>query len=98
MNKEDLFGVFKVPFLRNIELTAPYMHDGRFSTLEDVVDHYSEGIVAHDNLSEELKNEDGTPRRLNLNQEDKDALVAYLKTLTDETLASDTRFTDPFRR
>lgn len=98
LNKEDLFGVFKVPFLRNIELTAPYMHDGRFSTLEDVVDHYSEGIVAHDNLSEELKNEDGTPRRLNLNQEDKDALVAYLKTLTDETLASDTRFTDPFRR
>lgn len=98
LNKEELFGVFKIPFLRNIELTDPYMHDGRFATLEDVVDHYSDGIVAHDNLSTELKNTNGTPKRLNLNQEDKDALVAYLKTLTDETIASDIRFTDPFRR
>ena len=98
LNKADLFGVFKIPFLRNIELTGPYMHDGRFASLEDVVDHYSDGIVAHDNLSEELKNTDGTPRNLHLNQEDKDALVAYLKTLTDETIASDTRFSDPFRR
>ncbi|MFT6336900.1 MAG: cytochrome c peroxidase [Saprospiraceae bacterium] len=98
LNKADLFGVFKIPFLRNIEITGPYMHDGRFASLEDVVDHYSDDIVAHDNLSEELKNTDGTPKRLNLNQEGKDALVAYLKTLTDETITSDTRFTDPFRR
>ena len=98
LNKTELFGVFKIPFLRNIELTGPYMHDGRFETLEEVVNHYSDNIVAHENLSEELKNQDGTPRRLNLNQEDKGALVAYLKTLTDETIASDTRFTDPFRR
>lgn len=98
LNKADLFGVFKIPFLRNIDLTGPYMHDGRFASLEDVVNHYSDGLVAHDNLSEELKNTNGTPRKLNLNQEDKDALVAYLKTLTDETIASDSRFTDPFRR
>ena len=98
LNIKEFFGIFKVPFLRNIELTGPYMHDGRFETLEDVVDHYSEGIMAHENLSEELKNPNGTPRNLNLNQEDKGALVAYLKTLTDETIASDTRFTDPFRR
>ncbi len=97
LNKPELFGVFKIPFLRNIELTGPYMHDGRFATLEDVVDHYSEGLVAHDNLSEELKNTNGTPRNLHLSQEDKDALVSYLKTLTDETIASDDRFTDPFR-
>ena len=98
LNKQELFGIFKIPFLRNIDITGPYMHDGRFETLEDVVDHYSDGIVAHDNLSEELKNTDGTPRKLNLIQEDKDALVAYLKTLTDETIAFDARFTDPFKR
>ena len=98
LNKEDLFGVFKIPFLRNIELTSPYMHDGRFVSLEEVVDHYSDGVVAHKNLSAELKDSNGTPKRLNLNQEDKDALVAYLKTLTDETIASDDRFSDPFRR
>ena len=97
LNKEELFGVFKIPFLRNIGLTAPYMHDGRFETLEEVVDHYSEGIVDHPNLSEELRNEDGTPRNLNLSQEDRDALVAYLRTLTDETIAHDERFTNPFR-
>ncbi len=97
LNKSDLFGVFKIPFLRNIELTAPYMHDGRFETLEEVVDHYSEGIVNHENLSEELKNDDGTPRNLNLSQEDRNALVAYLKTLTDESIALDERFSDPFK-
>jgi len=98
LNRAELFGVFKIPFLRNIELTAPYMHDGRFATLEEVVDHYSEGIVDHQNLSDELKNEDGTPKNLNLSQDDKDALVAYLKTLTDLSIASDERFSDPFRR
>ena len=98
LGKSELYGVFKIPFLRNIELTAPYMHDGRFATLEEVVDHYSDGMVQHQNLSEELKNIDGSPKRLNLNQEDKNALVAYLKTLTDVSIASDDRFADPFKR
>lgn len=94
----DLYGVFKIPFLRNIELTAPYMHDGRFETLEEVVTHYNNGIVDHPNLSHELRNTDGTPKRMNLNNEDQMALVAYLKTLTDESIASDERFSDPFKR
>lgn len=98
LNKSELFGVFKIPFLRNIALTGPYMHDGRFETLEDVVAHYNEGIVNHKNLSDELKQADGTPKRLNLSQEDQSALVAYLKTLTDETIAFDERFSDPFKR
>lgn len=98
LNTQSLYGVFKIPFLRNIGLTGPYMHDGRFETLEEVVDHYSDNIVAHENLSEELKNEDGTPRKLNLSQTEKVALVAYLHTLTDETIAFDNRYTDPFRR
>jgi cytochrome c peroxidase len=97
LNNSELFGVFKIPFLRNIELTAPYMHDGRFETLEDVVAHYSNGINNHVNLSNELKNIDGTPKNLNLSQEDQDALVAYLKTLTDESIATDERFLDPFK-
>lgn len=90
------YGVFKVPFLRNVEVTAPYMHDGRFATLEQVVDHYSDGIVAHPNLADELKNEDGSPLRLQLSDEEKEALVAYLKTLTDYKLMRDPRFSDPF--
>lgn len=98
LNKPELFGVFKIPFLRNIGLTAPYMHDGRFETLHDVVDHYSDGLAAHPNLSAELRNDDQSPRELNLDQQEKDALVAYLHTLTDETIASDERFSDPFRR
>ena len=97
LNDSELFGVFKIPFLRNIELTAPYMHDGRFETLEDVVDHYSDGILNHVNLSQELMNTDGTPKNMNLSQEDRSALVAYLKTLTDETIATDERFLDPFK-
>lgn len=98
LNKSEYFGVFKIPFLRNIELTAPYMHDGRFQTLEEVVDHYSTGLVNHQNLSSELKNPDGSPRKLNLDQTDRNALVSYLKTLTDETIAADERFSDPFKR
>ncbi len=94
-------GLFKVPSLRNIELTAPYMHDGRFATLEQVVEFYNSGVVNHPNLSPPLRNAPGTPnagepRRLNLTTEQKAALVAFLKTLTDTSLTTDPRFQDPF--
>jgi cytochrome c peroxidase len=92
------YGVFKVPFLRNIALTAPYMHDGRFATLEDVLDHYSEGIQAHPNLSAELRNPDGTPKRMNFSTEDKDALILFLESVTDQQLTTDPKFSDPFKR
>ena len=65
-------GLFKVPSLRNIELTAPYMHDGRFATLEQVVEFYDSSVVAHPNLSPPLRvppgngAASGTPLRLNL--------------------------------
>lgn len=89
-------GVFKVPFLRNIELTAPYMHDGRFENLREVIDHYSEGIMNHPNLDLELKigNE---PRRMNFSEEEKSALEAYLITLTDHNMIADVKFSDPFK-
>lgn len=96
LNRTDYFGVFKVPFLRNIGVTGPYMHDGRFETLEEVVDHYSDDIKQHENLSDELKNADGSVKRLNLSAEEKTALVDYLHTLTDYALMADERFSDPF--
>ena len=90
-------GKFKIPSLRNVELTAPYMHDGRFKTLEEVVEHYNSGIANHPQLDRNLKI-NGQPRRLNLNEQDKKALVAFLKTLTDETLVKDVKFSDPFQQ
>jgi cytochrome c peroxidase len=92
-------GRFKVGSLRNIELTAPYMHDGRFATLEQVVEHYNSGVVAHPNLSPPLRLPGPGPvtaRRLNLSVAQKAALVAFLKTLTDTTLTTNPKFTDPF--
>lgn len=56
-------GKFRIPSLRNIELSAPYMHDGRFNTLEAVVDHYSHGIQAHPHLDANLKDKNGQPKR-----------------------------------
>ncbi len=88
-------GKFKAPSLRNIELTAPYMHDGRFATLEEVVEHYNSGVQDHPNLDNRLRR-GGNPRRLNLNDNEKAALVAFLKTLTDETMINDIKFSDPF--
>jgi cytochrome c peroxidase len=89
-------GLFKVPSLRNIELTGPYMHDGRFSTLEQVIEHYNIGVVNHPNLSPPLRTPQGQPRRLNLTNAEKAALVAFLKTLTDTNLATDPKYSDPF--
>ena len=92
-------GRFMVQSLRNIELTAPYMHDGSLHTLEEVIDHYSTGIQAHENLDFELKSFDGTntPKRFNFSPEEKEALVAYFHTLTDEELLEDIRFSNPFK-
>jgi cytochrome c peroxidase len=92
-------GKFKVPSLRNIELTGPYMHDGRFTTLEQVVEFYNSGVVNNPNLSPPLLNPPGQgpgPRRLNLTIGEKAALVAFLKTLTDPNLATDVKYSDPF--
>ncbi|HEY0551183.1 MAG TPA: MbnP family protein [Verrucomicrobiae bacterium] len=74
-------GKFAVPSMRNVEVTAPYMHDGRFATLEEVVEHYSTGVKRSDTLDPNLaKHPDGGVR---LNETDKRALVVFLKTLTD---------------
>ena len=89
-------GKFKVTSLRNVELTGPYMHDGRFSTLEEVITFYSNGIQDHPNLDNQLTRR-GQPRRFNFDANEQAALVAFLKTLTDDEFTSDVKFSDPFR-
>lgn len=92
----SLYGHFKTPSLRNIELTAPYMHDGRLATLEDVVEHYSTGVLDHPTLSAHMKDGFGDPRHLNLTTVESAALVAFMKTLTDHEIINDIKFSDPF--
>jgi cytochrome c peroxidase len=115
---------FRIPSLLNIEYTAPYMHDGRFNTLEEVVEHYNSGVKNHPNLSWDLKDLSNfenlsssqlvlqfdndhngfltvdelslSPVKLNLTTEEKRALVAFLKTLSDPNVFTDERFSDPF--
>jgi cytochrome c peroxidase len=100
--KPEHRGLFKVPTLRNIALTAPYMHDGRFRTLEEVLDHYNSGIKLSSTLSPlilEANNQDnasGEPVSLNLSVEETAAVIAFLHTLTDEDFVTDKRFSDPF--
>ena len=92
-------GKFKVGSLRNIELTAPYMHDGRFATLEAVVDFYSTGVVDNPNLSPPLRlppQQGGGVRRFNFTAAEKAALAAFLKTLSDTALPTAAKFSDPF--
>jgi len=96
-NNPNQNGLFKVGSIRNIELTAPYMHDGRFATLEQVVEHYNSGVKANPQLSVDLKNPDGTPRQLNLSATDKAAVVAFLKTLTDRKVIADVKYASPFK-
>lgn len=110
-------GWFKVPSLRNIEMTAPYMHDGRFRTLEEVVDFYDHGIQRHPQLSFFLRrstnggffflgeNPEDTeqneltgikPLRMFMSAQDKQDLIAFMRTFTDHNFLRDRRFSDPF--
>ena len=85
---------FKVPSLRNIALTAPYMHDGRFSTLEEVIDHYNTGVKQSTTL-DELMQFNLQPGGLQLTAQDKADLIAFLKTLTDETFLTNAAYAKP---
>lgn len=97
VNNPARAGNFKSHSLKSIALTAPYMHDGRFKTLEEVVEHYNAGVKPNPNLAPQLRNPDGTPKRLNLTVAEKAALVAFLKTLTDNALSTDEKFSNPFK-
>lgn len=116
------YGKFVIPVLLNAEYTAPYMHDGRFKTLEEVVEHYNSGINDHVNLDARLRdfgnmtaqqiealdvNQNGEleasevasfpPIKLNLSIAEKKSLVDFLKTLSDPTILTETKFSNPFK-
>jgi cytochrome c peroxidase len=82
--EQDL-ALFKVPSLRNVELTAPYMHDGSISTLEEVIEHYNQGGTPHQNKHHLIK-------PLNLNDTEKAQLIAFLKSLTDKKFTTNINF------
>jgi len=79
--------LFKVPSLRNIELTAPYMHDGSIQSLEEVIEHYNNGGKGHSHKSNLIQ-------KMNLTETEKSDLTQFLKALTDETFISNPLFTN----
>ena len=96
-------GRFKAPSLRNVGVSAPYMHDGRFSTLREVVEHYDRQVQTNPFLDMTLIDRRRavtggpiTPVPLELTEDEIDALVAFLQTLTDPGFLADPRFSDPF--
>jgi hypothetical protein len=108
-NNPSKNGQFSVPSLINVALTAPYMHDGRYKTLEEVVNFYSDSIKAHPNLDGFLREiipgtidpnnhtcDTCPPRKLNFTKQEKAALVAFMKTMTDTSFIKDPRWSDPF--
>ena len=90
-------GKFKVPGLTNVAVTAPYMHDGRYKSLNEVLEHYSHNISNSPNLSERLRDKQGQARRMNITESDKKAIIAFLGTLTDHNTNSDPKFANPFK-
>lgn len=86
---------FKVTSLRNVEVTAPYMHDGRFTTLMEVVEHYNSDIRASSTVDPALEYT-RVSGGLQLDAQDKADLVAFLKTLTDEVMLTNPEYSDPF--
>lgn len=90
-------GRFKVPTLRNIALTGPYMHDGRFKTLQEVVDHYSDHVIESPSLSTFLRGESNevNGKVLKLTVEEKKQLIAFLNMLTDSSFITNPRFSNP---
>ena len=92
-NQKDK-GLFKTPTLRNLSFTAPYMHDGRFKTIEEVINHYSEGIVWSPTLDPSIVV--NRKRGIHLNDEEKNDLKSFLLTLNDSSFVSNRAFMDPF--
>lgn len=87
-------GKFKIPSLRNISLTAPYMHDGRFKTIQEVLDFYSEGVKNTINIDSKMAfaHQGGAK----LTNEEKQKIISFLLTLTDSSFISNKEFINPF--
>lgn len=90
-------GKFRAPSLRNIELTAPYMHDGRFKTLEEVLDHYASGGHYADNVDPFIPQiKFMNPSNKPMTAKQKRQIIAFLKTLTDSSFVNNPAFKSPF--
>jgi len=83
-------GKFRVPSLRNIALTSPYMHNARFSTLKEVLDHYDNGMVYYKTIDDSFINQNGLG--IELKEDEKEAIIAFLNTLTDYDFVRDSLF------
>ncbi|MFK7901082.1 MAG: cytochrome-c peroxidase [Cyclobacteriaceae bacterium] len=96
----DNNGQFKTTSLRNIALTSPYMHDGRFETLEEVLDHYNEHVQLSSPglapLIVDATNQEGS-NTLSLTEQEKADIIAFLHTLTDNDFITNENFTNPFK-
>ncbi len=92
--KEEDYGKFKIPSLRNIAFTAPYMHDGRFESLEEVLDFYSEGV--QENINIDSKMTQAHRGGVRLTELEKKQIIAFLHTLSDSSFITDPKFSNPF--
>jgi cytochrome c peroxidase len=88
-------GKFKTPSLRNLIFTAPYMHDGRFETLEDVIEFYSTGVNHYDGVDPKM--EFSSQGGVHLDEYQTKAIIAFLKTLSDSSILTNLNFSDPFK-
>ena len=87
------FGLFKTPSIRNLSFTAPYMHDGRFATIDEVINHYSEGLVYSETIDPLMKSVD--EGGVQLSEEEKADLKAFLLTLNDPSFIANPDFQNP---
>jgi cytochrome c peroxidase len=93
-----LHGAFIIPSLRNLTFTAPYMHDGRYNTIEQVIDHYSEGIQPSPALDHNLVDSTtSVPVKIAFTPHQKVALAAFLRSMSDPSITTDVRFSNPFK-
>jgi cytochrome c peroxidase len=92
--KNEDNGKFKIPSFRNLLFTSPYMHDGRFNTIEEVIDFYSEGVKKSSNIDSKMTH--ANKGGVKLSKEDKLKLIAFLKTLSDSSFIVNKKFSNPF--
>ena len=88
------YGWFKIPSIRNVAVTGPYMHDGRFETLEEVVEHYSTGVKKSPNIDPLMTKAD--KGGMQLSNKDKESIIAFLQALTDSTFITNPAFSNPW--
>ncbi len=88
------YGKFKIPSLRNLAFTSPYMHDGRFNTIEEVLDFYSEGV--HNSINIDSKMSTARNKGAKLNNDEKRKIIAFLNTLNDSVFIKEKKYNNPF--